>query len=65
MILRDRVEFAQLIEVCGAPRAGERRCSPIKATSTAELACPTLPICHAVIASQWAHEFLIGSIPLI
>jgi len=31
-----------------------------KATSTAELACPTLSDFHAVIASQWAHEFLIG-----
>lgn len=31
-----------------------------KATSTAELACPTLSYFHAVIASQSEHEFLIG-----
>jgi len=31
-----------------------------KATSTAELGCPTLSDFHAVIASQGAHEFLIG-----
>lgn len=31
-----------------------------KASSTAEIACPTLSYFHAVIASQWAHEFLIG-----
>jgi len=31
-----------------------------KATSTAELACPTLGFFHAVIASQFEHEFLIG-----
>jgi hypothetical protein len=31
-----------------------------KAASTAELACPTFSYFHAVIAAQWAHEFLIG-----
>jgi hypothetical protein len=31
-----------------------------KASSTAEIVCPTLSYFHAVIASQWAHEFLIG-----
>lgn len=31
-----------------------------KASSTAEIACPTLSYFHAVIASQWEHEFLIG-----
>jgi len=31
-----------------------------KASSTAELVCPTLSYFHAVIASQWGHEFLIG-----
>jgi hypothetical protein len=31
-----------------------------KATSTSEIACPTLSYFHAVIASQLAHDFLIG-----
>ena len=31
-----------------------------KATSTAEIACTTLPKFHAVIATQGKHEFLIG-----
>jgi hypothetical protein len=31
-----------------------------KARSTAELTCITLPIFHAVVASQGLHEFLIG-----
>jgi hypothetical protein len=31
-----------------------------KASSTAELVCPSLSDFHAVIASQGAHEFLIG-----